>query len=335
VDWQKEIQSLRQRAQAYLKTVWDTIPVQRVNRRWMRLPPAIRALPIHLWRAIMNFKERGTRQAASLSYYAVFSVFPMILLLATGISAILGPAVAQEQIAQGLVLFLPEEGDTINLLQDSVEQALQQSGSFGLVALVGLTWSALGLFSNLTSSMDIIFQAPASRSMWRQRVQAFTMTLVLIILVIISFVTYGVLRLMDAFLLVNQSIWITIGMFSLPLSLNIVIFVLMLRYVPSRDVSWDAIWPAAILGAVGWELGKLAFAWYLSNLEYVQFVYGGIATVIVLMLWAFLSACIFLISAELCSELNLWLDGLHEAPRVHILPEGGLSELPAEIPPPV
>lgn len=311
------------------------LPLQYVLGHWSMLGPSTRALPLHFWRAIMNFKNQGMRQAAALSYYAVFSVFPLSLLLAVAVSEILGPTVAEQQIADGLRLFLPDETETINLLQDSIVEALNQNRSFGLVALLGLVWSALGLFSNLTASLDIIFQVPSSRSMWRQRVLAFLMTFILIILVATSFVTSGILRLIDALLLSNPSIWITIGTVFLPLGLNMVIFVLLFRYVPARHVHWDAVWPAAIFGAVGMELAKAGFAWYLTNLTSFQIVYGSIATVIVLMLWAYFTACIFLISAELCSQLNLWFIMQNETPRVRIMPEKNFAKLPAEIPPPI
>jgi membrane protein len=302
----------------------------------MRLSPSNRALPAHLLQAVNNFIDYGMRNAAALAYYGVFSVFPLTLLLAIGISTILGPTVAQEQIAAGLILFLPEETQTINLIQDSIDQALQQSRPFGLVALLGLTWSALGLFSNLSTSLDRIFQVPASRSLWHQRFMAFLMTLALIVLVGMSFITSGVLLLVDALLLSNPGIWIRIGTLFLPLGLNMVIFVLLFRYVPARYVNWDAVWPAAILGALALELAKSAFAWYLTTLADFQFVYGGIATVIVLMLWSFLTACIFLFCAEICAQLNLWFSGSDDEPRpvINAL-EPELSRLPREIPPPV
>jgi membrane protein len=302
----------------------------------MSLSPSNRALPAHLWRAITNFAEYGTRNAAALAYYAVFSVFPLTLLLAVLISGTLGPTVAQEQISAGLVMFLPEETEAINLLRDSVGQALEQSREFGLVALGGLVWSALGLFSNLTSALDRVFQVPTSRSLWRQRALAFLMTVALIALVITSIITSGVLRLVDALLVANPSIWVRIGTFFLPLGLNMLIFVLLFRYVPARHVDWDAIWPVAILGALALELAKAAFAWYLANFSNFQFVYGGIATVIVLMLWAFLMACILLICAEICAQLNLWFNGPDDEPRISIsVYESEMSRLPAEIPPPV
>lgn len=328
MDWKTRIR-LR------LSKIWMRIPLlQYLSYRWTRLSPATRALPVHVFQALWNFKKHGTRQAAALSYYAVFSVFPLSLLLAVVISELLGPTVAQEQIMQGILLFLPDETATVNLIHDSIEQALQQGASFGLIALIGLIWSALGLFSNLTSALDRIFQVPASRSMWIERVVAFAMTLALIVMIVMSFITSGVLWLIDSLLISSPSIWIRIGILFLPFGLNMVIFVLLFRYVPARYVNWDAVWPAAILGGVGMELAKAAFAWYLNNLADFQIVYGSIATVIVLMLWAYFIACIFLISAEICSQLNLWLLSQYETSAVSILPPQ-YARLPAEIPPPV
>ena len=335
MDWKEPTQKPRRQLATFFDDLRRSRPVQYTMQRWRQLTPNARALPVHIWQAIIHFKNRGTRQAAALSYYAIFSLFPLTLLLTVAISGWLGPAVAQEQISQGLILFLPEETDTINLFQDSLAQALEQSRSFGVIALIGLIWSALGLFSNLTSSLDVIFQAHINRSMWRQRVLAFLMTLVFILLVIISIITSGVLRLMDAFWFSNTSVWITIGAFFLPLGLNMVIFILVFRYVPSRYVNWEAIWPAAIFGSIAFEGAKTVFTWYLTNLSDFQFVYGSIATVIVLLLWAFLMFCIVLITAEICAQLNLWLINKNELSHVPILPETTLSHLPAEIPPPV
>lgn len=302
---------------------------------WMQLSPPMRAIPLHLWRAIKNYIDNDTKQAAALSYYAVFSVFPLTLLLVVGVSGFVGPTVAREQITRGLILFLPEETETIQLFQENIQDAIDQNISFGILAFVGLIWSALGLFSNLTSSLDRIFQVPASRAIWVSRSLAFLMTLALIGLIILSFITSGVLRLVDAFFLSNSSLWINIGSFFLPFGLNMVIFVLLFRYVPNREVHWDAVWPAAIFGSLGFELSKVLFALYLNSLANYQVVYGGIATVIVLMLWAYLVASVFLIAAEICSQINLWLlEFENDSPRVSIITDGGMTQLPPELPPP-
>ncbi len=292
---------------------------------WSQRSDSTRALPRFIWTAIRNFTQTGTRQAAALAYYAVFSIFPLILLFAIGIGNLLEPAVAQEQIANGLKLFLPEA--TISDIQLTLDQALQQSSSFGILAVAGVIWSALGLFSNLTASLDMIFDVPSGRSMWRQRLLAFTMSITLVVLVFASFLTSGVLRLVSIALLDPPSV-VTLGTVFLPLGLDVVIFALLFRYVPSRYVHWDAIWPAAMVGAVGWELAKSGFQWYLDNLQNYQLIYGGIATAIVLLFWAFLLAGILILSAELCARLNEWFlqqeqDEAQERRRLQISLENG------------
>jgi membrane protein len=279
----------------------------KIRRWWHKRSPSTQALPHYMWRAVSNYAQSGTgsRQAAALSYYAVFSIFPLTLLMAVAIGTILGPAVAQEQIVQALEIFLPEA--TIGIIQDIVAETLQQSGSFGLVATAALLWAATGLFTNITNALDTIFDMQGSRSMVRQRLIAIIMGLTLVVLVVASFVTSGVLRLVSALTPGVPNLWVLVSIFFLPVGLDVVIFALLFHYVPNREVHWDAVWPAAIFGSIGWEVAKQGFEWYLTNLANYAIVYGTISTVIVLLFWAWVIASIFLFSAEICARLNEWL----------------------------
>ena len=292
---------------------------------WEQRDLETRSLLKHVWRALTNFGRYGTRQAAALAYYTIFSIFPLTLLLTIGVSRLLGTAVAQEQISSALGFFLPESS-TIELLQNSINQALQQNTSFGLLAILGLVWSGLGLFSNIMIALDVIFHVPQSRSIWRQRFVAIIMIGILIVLITASFVTSGGLALLSALLLNQPGTWLSIAAVFLPLSLNMMIFLLLFRYAPARAVHWDAIWPAALVGGAGFELAKRGFSWYLANLANYQVVYGGIATVIILLFWAYVLASIFLFSAELCAQLNIWLEDNEKAPTLPRLTSGDRVE---------
>lgn len=289
---------------------------QRVNRWWQTNPAMTRALPSYLQRAISNFGRYGLRQAAALSYYAIFSIFPLTLIMAIVISRLVGPVVgsaaATAPIGLGIEPFLPPAATQIlQLFQENLAQAVEQGASFSLIAILGLIWSGLGLFSNITTSLDFIFHVPANRTLWRQRLIALGMAVALVVLIATSFLTSAVLRLVSALLLERPSLWVTVGTIFLPLGLNMVIFALLFRFVPARRVHWDAVWPAAIFGAVGWELAKSAFGWYLLNVANYQFIYGTLSTGIVLLFWAYVIASIFLLSAEFCAQLNEWLLDRH------------------------
>lgn len=274
---------------------------------WDQRDEATREILLCIYYAVRNFMRYGARWSAALAYYTIFSIFPLLLLLTIGISRVLGAAVAQEQVANAVAFFLPEALQA-DLIIETINQALAQDTSFGIIALVGLVWSGLGLFSNVTHSLDQIFQVPEYRSLWRQRLVAVTMILILIVLITTSFITSGVLWLVSSFLLTGGgfSSWVRIATVFLPLGLNMVIYVLVFRFVPARYVYWDAVWPSALVGAIGWELAKAGFSWYLANMADYTLVYGSIAAVIVLLFWAYLLASIFLFSAELCARLNEW-----------------------------
>ena len=289
---------------------------RRVSQWWQTNPAMTRALPNYLQRAVANFGRYGLRQAAALSYYAIFSIFPLTLILAIVISRVVGPVVgptvATAPIGLGIEPFLPPAAtQLLQLFQENLAQAVEQGASFSLIAVLGLIWSGLGLFSNITTSLDFIFHVPANRSLWRQRLMAVVMAVVLVVLIATSFLTSAVLRFVSALLLERPTLWVTIGSIFLPLGLNMVIFALLFRFVPARRVHWDAVWPAAIFGAVGWELAKSAFGWYLLNVANYQFIYGTLSTGIALLFWAYVIASIFLLSAEFCAQLNEWLLDRH------------------------
>jgi len=303
---------------------------QQVYGWWQTNPAMTRALPTYLQRAVANFISYGLRQAAALSYYAIFSIFPLTLLVAILISHLVGPvvgnAVATAPIGLGIEPFLPPAATSLlQLFQVNLSQAVEQGASFSLLAIAGLLWSGLGLFSNITTSLDFIFHVPSNRSLWRQRLTAVIMALVLIMLLATSFVTSALLRAVSALFLERPSSWLNIGSIFLPLGLDMVIFALLFRYVPGRRVHWDAVWPAAIFGAVGWELAKIAFGWYLINVANYQFIYGTLSVGIILLFWAYLIASIFLLSAEFCAQLNEWLLDRHWQEETEQFLEGKAS----------
>jgi membrane protein len=94
------------------------------------------------------------------------------------------------------------------------------------------------------------------------------------------------------------------------------------------------VWPAAIFGAIGWELAKIGFSWYLTNVANYQFIYGSIATAIVLLFWAYLLASLFLLSAEFCAQLNEWiLENNWHKESDHYLQGTAVPVQPSALPP--
>ncbi len=278
----------------------------RFYERWWILGNAMTdGLLYHLVKAIDRFSKHGMREAAALSYYAIFSLFPLLLLLIVVIGTILGPAAAKDQIDGVLRLFLPES--TSGFLQDNIEQALKQRGSFGTVAGITLLWSSLGLFSNLSSALSRTFRDEKDRNTWHKRLVGLGIMVALAVLLTASLATSVVFSLIDLFVFYESTSWFQMGALIVPLSLSVAIFAFLYRFIPRRRVRWDAIWVAAFFGGALWELAKRLFAWYLDNLASYSLVYGSVATMIVLMLWAYLTAIIILLAGEICVSIDDWM----------------------------
>lgn len=276
-----------------------------VSRVYEALDEGTSGLLPHLVQAWHHFDTRDYRQAASLAYYALFSAFPLILLSVTLVSGLVGPALAQEQVLELVGSFFP--ADTMQLIEENVQLALEQRESFGLVAAGVLIWSSLSLFSNLTAALDNIFHPTFQRPMWHKRGLALLMAIVLAVLLFGSVITSVIFQLLSVVAMAQPSAILTILTLALPLGLNVAIFALLFRNIPQMHVRWDAIWPAAVLGGIGWELSKRLFVWYINNFANYSVIYGSLGTVIVLLFWAYLSAAILLLAADVCAAINQWL----------------------------
>jgi len=274
------------------------------ERWWVLANTMTDGLLQHLWWAIDRFGKHGTRESAALSYYAIFSLFPLLILLIIVIGSWLGPAAARNQIDGVLRVFLP--ASTANFLQDSIAETLDQRGSFGLVAGITLLWSSLGFFSSLSSALSRTFRDEKGYNTWSSRLMGLGMMLALGVLLAASLATTLVFNLIDLIIFGTTS-WLTTTALVVPLSLSVAIFAFLYRFIPRRRVRWDAIWVAAFLGGGAWETAKRLFTWYLDNLASYSLVYGSVATMIVLMLWVYLTGIIILLGGEICVAIDDWM----------------------------
>jgi len=274
------------------------------ERWWVLANTMTDGLLQHLWWAIDRFGKHGTRESAALSYYAIFSLFPLLILLIIVIGSWLGPAAARNQIDGVLRVFLP--ASTANFLQDSIAETLDQRGSFGLVAGITLLWSSLGFFSSLSSALSRTFRDEKGYNTWISRLMGLGMMVALGVLLAASLATTLAFNLIDLFIFGTTS-WLTTTALVVPFSLSVAIFAFLYRFIPRRRVRWDAIWVAAFLGGGAWETAKRLFTWYLDNLASYSLVYGSVATMIVLMLWVYLTGIIILLGGEICVAIDDWM----------------------------
>ena len=82
------------------------------------------------------------------------------------------------------------------------------------------------------------------------------------------------------------------------------VFLVIYKFIPHTDTDWSDIWLGALVAALLFELGRNAFVFYLNNFGNFGQIYGSLASVVVLLVWIFISALILIIGAELASEFT-------------------------------
>jgi len=87
------------------------------------------------------------------------------------------------------------------------------------------------------------------------------------------------------------------------------IIAVLFRTLPQGGVTWREVWPGALLTAVGWELLRQGFAFYLGHFATYQAIYGTVGGIIALQTWIYLSAQVLLFAAEVSSEYGRELTG--------------------------
>lgn len=255
--------------------------------------------------------EAGQRGAA-LSYYAMFSIFPLLLLLI----AILGFVLQYTdtgQNAQATIIqtasqtFGPSFGATLGDVLDVVAEG---AGTATLVGLVTLLLGASGVFQQLDLTLNKIWNVPPEPSgggivntittAIRTKLVSFGMVLALGFLLIISLaltvVTQALNDLFASIPLIGGASGVIFGLIT-TLLLNAVIIMLIFRYIPRVSIQWSDVWLGAIITAIIWEIAKRLLALYIGGSSYAS-AYGLIGSVLVLMAWIYFTCQILFLGAE-------------------------------------
>jgi len=252
--------------------------------------------------------------AASLSYFALFSLFPLLLVILSIIGLLIGPNTEAFQVIQDAVeRFLPP--DVHGLIQATVISLNENSVGAGIIGFGVLLWTASSVFAILRSSVNKIWQSP-NRASDNGSVQQ--MLLFFLANKLFSFLlVLGTALLLLASLLSSIAIKTILGLFTtfeeilsfikvdelqltkgLQTSSSFLIlalaFCILFKILPSIYVGWRDVWLSALLTAlllVG--LQQLVSNSVISIGSHFL-SYGVIGSVMILMLWIFLTCQIFL-----------------------------------------
>ena len=254
-----------------------------------------------------------TDRAATLTYYAMMSLFPALLIGVT----LLG-LVGQQALVTDATNYLLDHGvdqDTANVVRRVLQNMVSTSGgALGATLIVSIALAlngASGAFGASGRSLNVIYGAAESRGMVHRKLTDLGATLAVIVLfaVVLAAIFLGGQIADDLFGKIGlgstaASIW-SYARWPVALVAATAAYGIVYGLAPDiepRKIRW--ITPGAIVGVVLWIALSLGFSIYVRNFSSYGAAYGAFGAAIVLLLWLFLSANAFLFGAELNAELE-------------------------------
>ena len=246
--------------------------------------------------------EGGMTYGAALTYYAVFSIGPL-LLIATAIAGwFFGEEAARGELRDKLIeMFGPETAWTIEGLLASV-RARTASGWAAAIGVVVLLYTSSSVMRMLRDSMNFIWQVPHKReATWWMWVEHYLVSLagVLVagLLLIVSLLGTTFLAAMKKYVpegLPYSGTFLLSMEFVVTLVMVTFVCAMVFKFLPEARVLWRYVWLGAFGTALLFSIGKLGMGLYLGWLSAESF-YGAMSSFMILLFWMYYSAQVLLI----------------------------------------
>jgi membrane protein len=232
-----------------------------------------RAWPATLKRTLTEFKEdKLNHWAAALTYYAVLSLFPALLVMVSLVGLVADPASVTKFLTDVISSLGPKSA--VDTFKEPIESVTSSRGSAGVMAIVGVVaalWSASGYVGAFAEASNSIYEVEEGRPFWKLKPLQLLVTFVCIALVAVTALALlvsgplatavgGALGLSD----VAVTAW-QIGKW--PVMLLLVLLILHVLYFASPNARVGAKWVSGgtLLTLVVWIVASVAFAFYVAN----------------------------------------------------------------------
>ncbi len=265
------------------------------------------------WRLFERWNDDSCPlMAAALAFFGLLSVFPLALAGVAILARFLaGNALALRDFAAFVTAFFP--GAAGAGIAGEIERAVRSiaagpdAATLSLVALGSLLWSGRAYFDTLATVLNRIFPGATARSFLGHQIALWTLIFGTGALFLLSMaVTFALslaqslaARFPDFFINRAPFVWDFLGR-GASLTLTFAMFYLLYRFTPNRltPPRRRIVVASALVATLGWEIAKWGFAQFLGNVTRYEATYGGVAGVVVTMMWIYVSSLIVLAGAE-------------------------------------
>ncbi|KUJ66490.1 hypothetical protein ACZ90_35790 [Streptomyces albus subsp. albus] len=272
-------------------------------------------LPKGSWWAVLKrttreFKEDNlTDWAAALTYYGILSIVPALLALVSVLGLISSSSV--QSLIDNLSSVAP--GAVHDILNSMLKQAQHNRGGATIALIIGIVialWSASGYIAGFMRASNVVYDIGEGRPAWKTLPTRFGITVVVVVLlaaIAVGVVFTGNLAKKTGQILGVGDTAITVWNYAKwPVMIILFALILALLYWACPNVKHGFRWvtPGALLAVVIWLIASAAFAAYVANFASYNKTYGSLASIVVFLVWLWISNIAVLLGLEFDAELE-------------------------------
>ena len=270
-----------------------------------------------------------TQFAAAISFYALFSLFPLTLAVVSGLSFFLGDPESGVDLAHQISELAPVSSDWVGA---TIAGVVEKRAITGLAAVIGLLWASNAVFGAIRKGVNAAWGISTPRPFLSERLIDISLTFGAALLILISistttirtFVHHAInwaqqqlcgqelaeapiiqldgICIFDPALVFGGILDLIAPVFA-PL-LTLCTFIVLYKFLPNTAVRVWHVWPGALIASVSFEVLKNGFVWYVAAYPAYNVVYGTLGAVVALLAWIYLSAIVLLFGALVTSRYS-------------------------------
>jgi len=257
------------------------------------------------------WNDQAPSKGAAIAYYSMFSIAPLLFIVITVAGLIHGPDAVRGAVFGQVADLMGESGaEAIREMLANVSEP--DTGSMAaMVSTALLVFGATTVFGQLQTALDTIWEVPAQakaekhNAVWtfiKGRLLSFGLVLALAFLIVVSL--------------------------AVSFAMLVVVFAAIYKFMPRARIEWRDVWVGAAVTALLFSIGKFLIGLYLGKSD-VGASFGAFGSIIVVMVWVYYSAQIFLLGAEFT-----WAYAHHSGSRQSRPVEASRRAMPARAPAP-
>jgi membrane protein len=243
--------------------------------------------------------DKALRLGAALSYYTIFSIAPLLLIVIAIAGLAFGNDLARTQILNQLQGLLGEKAALAigEMLQNANKPKTGILAS--LVGLLTLLFGATGVVGQLQDALNTIWEVKEKKSgikgILRNRILSLAMILGIGFLLLVSLViSAGLTAISDR---LGTAVIFQVLHFIVSIGVITVLFAMIFKYLPDKEVKWQNVWIGAAVTSLLFTIGKILVGMYLAKSS-VASGYGAAGSLVIVLLWVYYNSQILFLGAE-------------------------------------